>query len=161
MKREVRSTSFSIRRAKKNDAAAVADLLTQLGYPTSAKEMSKRFMSILADRNFGTFVAVSDGRICGMIGLNICRSYEHNDRGGRILGLVIDRSFRRLGIARNLIERAEEFFRENKINRVAVNTHVKRKDAHKFYAALGFTRNGFRFVKELSSRRASRNQARD
>ena len=35
------------------------------------------------------------------------------------------------------------------IRRVAVNTHFERKEAHEFYEKAGYTRNGFRFVKEL------------
>jgi hypothetical protein len=32
---------------------------------------------------------------------------------------------------------------------VAVNTRFERKEAHEFYEKTGYTRNGFRFVKEL------------
>jgi hypothetical protein len=33
----------------------------------------------------------------------------------------------------------------------AVNTRFERKDAHQFYESLGYTRNGFRFVKNLAA----------
>ena len=37
------------------------------------------------------------------------------------------------------------------LTRIAVNTSFERKDAHAFYERLGYTRNGFRFVKNPSA----------
>jgi len=87
--------------------------------------------------------------VCGMIGTFACHSFEHNDLGGRILALVVASDSRRRGIARRLMAAAEQDFAERKIMRIAVNTRFERNDAHQFYEALGYQRNGFRFVKTL------------
>jgi ribosomal protein S18 acetylase RimI-like enzyme len=59
---------------------------------------------------------------------------------------------RRRGIGRALIAAAEKDFAQRAIRRVALDTRLAREDAHKFYESLGYERNGWRFVKQLSVR---------
>ena len=135
-----------------NDAAALARLMWELGYETTKSEMETRMERIAADERYRTFVAVRDGNVCGMIGTLTCPSYEHNDPGGRILALATLSTVRRCGIGRALIATAEHDFVQRGIRRVALNTRLARKVAHKFYESLGYERNGWRFVKQLSVR---------
>jgi GNAT superfamily N-acetyltransferase len=105
---------------------------------------------IATDKRYRTFVALCGGKVCGMIGTVASPSYEHNDPGGRILALITTATMRRHGIGRALIETAEKDFAERGIWRIALNTRLTREDAHNFYESLGYTRNGWRFVKQLS-----------
>lgn len=141
---------FTIRAAEMNDAAALAQLMRELGYETTPSEMQMRMGRISGDECYRTFVAVLDGKVCGMIGTLTCPSYEHNDPGGRILALATLSTTRRRGIGRALIGTAEKDFAQRGIRRVALNTRLAREDAHKFYESLGYERNGWRFVKQLS-----------
>jgi len=141
---------IAIRAAEMNDAAAFAQLMCELGYQTSTAEMRQRLEWILTDARYRTFIAELDNQIAGMIGTLTLRSYEHNDAGGRILTLVIFNRARRRGIGRALIVAAEKDFAQRGVRRVAVDTRLTRKDAHKFYEALGYERNGWRFMKQLS-----------
>jgi ribosomal protein S18 acetylase RimI-like enzyme len=143
---------LTIRVAELNDAAALAQLMRELGYETTKSDMQIRLEGIAADERYRTFVAVHDGKVCGMIGTLTCPSYEHNDSGGRILALAILSTIRRRGIGRRLIATAENDFAQRGIRRVALNTQLAREDAHKFYESLGYERNGWRFVKQLSVR---------
>ena len=145
-----RLLDLSIRVAEPNDAAALAQLMCDLGYETTQSEMQMRMERIGADGCYRTFVAVFDGKVCGMIGTLTCPSYEHNDPGGRILALATLSAMRRRGIGRALVATAEKDFAEMGINRIALNTQLAREDAHKFYESLGYQRNGWRFVKQLS-----------
>ena len=147
-----RLLDLTIRVAEMNDAAALAQLMCELGYQTTKSEMQMRMERIAADDCYRTFVAVLDGKVCGMIGTLTCPSYEHNDPGGRILALVTSSAERRRGIGRALMEAAEKDFVQRGIRRVALNTRLAREDAHKFYESLGYERNGWRFVKQLSVR---------
>ena len=142
---------LTIRPAEVNDAGALAQLMCELGYETSTSEMEIRFERITADDRYRTFVAVSGGKICGMIGTLTSLSYEHNAPGGRILALVTLRAMRRHGIGRALIATAEKDFVQRAIKRVALDTRLAREEAHNFYEALGYERNGWRFVKQLSA----------
>ena len=143
---------LTIRVAEMNDAAALAQLMCELGYETTKSEMQMRMERIAADECYRTFVAVLNGKVCGMIGTLTCPSYEHNDPGGRILALATLSTMRRRGIGRALIATAEKDFAHRGIRRVALNTRLAREDAHKFYESLGYERNGWRLVKQLSLR---------
>jgi len=134
-----------------NDAAALAQLMCELGYETTESEMQMRLERIANDDRYRTFVAVHDGEVCGMIGTLTSPSYEHNDLGGRILALVTLRTTRRHGIGRALIATAEKDFAQRGIRRIALNTRLTREGAHEFYESLGYERNGFRFTKDLST----------
>jgi PhnO protein len=142
---------LAIRFAETADAEALAGLMTELGYATRTSEMTMRLETIAADTRYRTFVAVSNGKICGMIGTFCYFSYEHNNPGGRILALVVSKDAWGVGVGQRLITAAESDFAQRNISRVAVNTHLTRKDAHKFYERAGYASNGFRFVKTLAS----------
>jgi ribosomal protein S18 acetylase RimI-like enzyme len=141
---------LTIRVAEMNDAAALAQLMCELGYETTKSEMQMRMERIAADECYRTFVAVLNGKVCGMIGTLTCPSYEHNDPGGRILALATLSTMRRCGIGSSLVATAEKDFAQRGIRRIALNTRLAREDAHKFYESLGYERNGWRFVKQLS-----------
>ena len=145
-----RLLDFTILAAGMNDVAALARLMCELGYETTESEMQMRMERIATDERYRTFVAVRDGKVCGMIGTLTSPSYEHNDPSGRILALVTLKTMRRHGIGRALIATAEKDFLQRGIRRIALNTRLVREDAHKFYESLGYERNGWRFVKQLS-----------
>jgi ribosomal protein S18 acetylase RimI-like enzyme len=143
-------TEWWIRDAELNDAPELAVLMCELGYKTKRTEMEMRLKSILSNPAYKTFVSIMDDCLCGMIGTLMYSSYEHNDPSGRILALVISSAARRRGIGRALIATAEKDFAQRGIRRVALDTRLTREDAHKFYESLGYERNGWRFVKQLS-----------
>lgn len=146
-----RSTDdVTIRDAQLADCAAIADLVCQLGYETSAVEMQGRLQAVLGNPNYATIVAVTETGVCGMIGTISFPSYEHNDLSGHIIAMVVTKEKRGRGIGRQLIAAAEKEFARKGIRRIAVNTRLTRFEAHKFYEAIGFERNGHRFVKRLA-----------
>jgi len=147
-----RLLDLTIRVAEINDAAALARLMCELGYETTKSEMQMRLQRIATDERYRTFVAVRDAKVRGMVGTLTCLSYEHNDLGDRILALVTSRVMRRQGIGCALIATAEKDFAERGIRRIALNTRLTREGAHEFYESLGYERNGWRFVKQLSVR---------
>ena len=143
------NTECSIRDAQLNDAPELAMLMCELGYETDRIEMETRLALILSNPACKTFVAITDGRVCGMIGTVTYPSYEHSDPSGRILALVTSSATRRRGIGRALVATAERDFAQRGIRRVALSTQLTRENAHKFYDSLGYERNGWRFVKQL------------
>ena len=145
----MREVECRIRGAELNDAAELAILMCELGYETDRTEMATRLELILSNPAYKTFVAIMEGRVCGMIGTITYPSYEHNDPGARILALVTLSAARRRGIGRALITVAEKDLAQRGFRRVSLNTQLTREDAHKFYESLGYERNGWRFVKQL------------
>src|SRR6202030_2529230 len=119
---ETKDVDLSVRTVEARDMEALADLMVQLGYETRASEMQMRMEAIRADKNYATFVAVSKGKVCGMIGTYTCYSYEHNSPSGRILALVVSEKMRGRGVGHALVAAAEQDLAQKNISRVAVNT---------------------------------------
>jgi ribosomal protein S18 acetylase RimI-like enzyme len=141
--------SLTIRDAKLIDAPALAALMCELGYETSNVEMHSRLQTILSNASYSTIVAEVDDKLCGMIGTLTHASHEHNDPSGKIIALVVSRQQRRSGVGRTLVAAAEKDFARRNVSRVTVTTRFERKAAHQFYEALGYSRTGFRFAKNL------------
>ena len=144
-----RVADVTVRAPEAGDMEALASLMTQLGYETRTSEMQMRMETIMANKHYATFVAVSGGEVCGMIGTRISYSYEHNSPGAAILALVVSEKMRGRGVGEALIAAAENDLAQKNIRRLAVYTHFRRTRAHEFYEKLGYTKNGFRLVKEL------------
>lgn len=123
--------------------------MCELGYETTSAEMGRRLKSILRDVSYRTFVAEIDGKVCGMIGTLTHASHEHNDLSGKIVALVVAEKQRRTGVGRALVAAAEKDFAKRKVARMTLTTRFKRQQAHRFYEALGYSRTGFRFAKNL------------
>jgi GNAT superfamily N-acetyltransferase len=125
-----------IRSAKISDAAALALLSAELGYPTTSSEMENRMDRIIADQDHAVFVA-EDRAPIGWIHTCLIVSLE----GGRyteILGLVVTRSHRGSGIGAKLIARAEHWAAEKGCFRIRVRTNIVRTEARAFYKKLGY-----------------------
>ena len=146
---DAKDVDVTIRAVEAADMEALADLITQLGYGTRTSEMQMRMETILANKNYATFVAVSKGKVCGMVGTFTRYTYEHNSPSANIIALAVSKEMRGRGVGHALIAAAEKNLAERNIRRVAVLTRFERKEAHVFYEKLGYTKNGFRFLKEL------------
>ncbi|HJX97662.1 MAG TPA: GNAT family N-acetyltransferase [Chthoniobacterales bacterium] len=140
---------LTVRAPEAGDMEALADLMTQLGYETRTSEMQMRMETIMANKQYATFVAVSEGKVCGMIGTRISYSYEHNNPGAAILALIVSENMRGRGVGEALVTAAENDLTQKNIRRLAVYTHFRRTRAHEFYEKMGYEKNGFRLVKEL------------
>ena len=145
----LRKNNIRIRDANLTDAPELAVLMCELGYETKLAEMETRLQSILSNPAYKTFVAIMDGRVCGMIGTLAYPSYEHNDASGRIIALVVSKQQRRSCVGRALVATAEKDFAKRKVSRVTLTTRFERDGAHRFYESLGYAKTGFRFAKNF------------
>lgn len=139
-----------IRAAKLSDASDLAALMCELGYETTSDEMEARLKSILANARYSTFVAKTGKELCGMIGTLTHMSHEHNDLSGKIVALIVSKKQRHSGVGRALIAAAEKDFARRNVTRLTLTTRFERNEAHRFYEALGYSRTGFRFAKNLA-----------
>ena len=80
---------IAIRSATLADADAIARLMSELGYPTSARQMERRLASILADTSYRTFVASDGHAIVGVVGTRVGPMYEVDDPYGQIMAMVV------------------------------------------------------------------------
>jgi len=141
-----------IRKAIQKDVSQLAILMGELGYPTTTDEMETRFSKISLNPLYNTQVAEKNGVIVGMIGMMLGFSYDKNEDYVRIVALVVDSEYRKLGIGKKLIEKAEEWAKGQGANKMALNSgnRSERDDAHHFYIKQGFEGSATGFYKSLS-----------
>jgi GNAT superfamily N-acetyltransferase len=138
---------FEIRPAAAQDAAALAQLSSQLGYPSSQEHVERRLAAILADDAHVVFVAQtrrmpSNNRpLAGWVHAYVERTLE-SDAMVEVGGLVVEENQRRLGAGRTLMEAVEHWAQENGFVTVTVRANVIRAaaGAHLFYERIGYSR---------------------
>ncbi len=138
--------AVEIRDARPDDAAAIARLLTQLGYPTDGASITRRMERLGDDR---LVVAEADGAIAGLAQLHVSPSLEYDGPAGKLAALVVDEAHRRSGVGRALVEAMEAEARARCCVLLFLTTAERRVDAHAFYGRLGLEYTGRRYAKSL------------
>jgi GNAT superfamily N-acetyltransferase len=128
-----------IRRARPGDAAEMARLSDELGYPMSAEEMERRLAVLLRDQRHLVAVASAGERLLAWMHVEHRSSLERGDRA-ELMGLVVDAGARRYGWGRRLVEAAEDWARERGLMSMTVRSNVVRDGSHAFYERLGYAR---------------------
>ena len=141
-------SSIVLRDAVPADASAIAALVTQLGYTTTAAVMEPRLRRMLSLSHHRIIVAESSGAVIGVAGACVDHGVEV-DTYGRLTALAVDEKWRRHGIGRLLVEHVEHWCRERGADRITLTSGHHRPESHKFYEALGYQATGVRFIKRL------------
>jgi len=126
-----------IRNAKKYDAATLARLAGELGYPTTTAKMKRRLEKLLSNIDHAIFVAELDA-VVGWIHVSVVQSLE-SDQFAEIHGLVVTEAHRNSGIGTQLIAKAEIWAQKKRCRRIRVRTNIKRERTRQFYKILGYT----------------------
>ncbi len=127
------------RKALLADAAVVAELSTQLGYPSSVRQLVDRLVSILDSSEHLVLVAhLPDGEVVGWIHVFLALRIE-SDSFAELGGFVVTERLRSRGIGRALLEVAEKWVERQGIKKLRVRTRSTRRDAQAFYEKLGFS----------------------
>lgn len=137
---EARKTpaNVSIRTAVLDDAASLADLSRQLGYPVEIETLRERLGQIGAARAGQIFVATDGDR--RVVGWTHVMPRMHLEEGAfaEFAGLVVDETVRSGGVGAALLATAETWARENGFKRLRVRSNVIRERAHRFYLREGY-----------------------
>lgn len=130
-----------VRPATAADAPQLALLADQLGYPSTAEQVSARLREILEGPAHAILVAEGkDRRIAGYIEIFPFRTIGSEPRI-EIAGLVVDESCRSQGVGRLLMTHAEDWARAREFKEMGLRSNVIRERAHEFYENLGYRVN--------------------
>jgi GNAT superfamily N-acetyltransferase len=140
---------IKLREARPEDAAAVALLLGELGYPASEQQVAERLGRIAADATTLLLVAEAGGDVAGLASLHVQHIVEADFPGCVYTALVVGERFRRLGIASRLTEAIEAEARKRGCEHLVLGSAHRRADAHAFYETLGYEHSGRRYRKTL------------
>lgn len=130
--------AFRIRRARRGDAEAVANLVKELGYPQGSD--SQTIAWVISHPEIELFVASdSHDKPVGMVTLSYRPQLRLRGRIGTVDELVVAEAWRKKGIGRALLQTVVERARALSIKRLEIVSHVTRQDTNKtFYARCGF-----------------------
>ena len=129
--------------------AALARLVTELGYPTDNASMQRRFAEVSKSGQRVTLVAERDGEICGMLGVDTYRVWHSDEPLGHLATVVVDACYRRQDVGAALLKKAESWLRGNGVHHAVLTSASHRAEAHRFYLQHGYALTGQRFAKTL------------
>jgi GNAT superfamily N-acetyltransferase len=143
-------TSPSIRSAEIKDCPQLAELCTQLGYPSNAGQLEVRLADVLQRSDHAAFVAEVDGCLAGWVHVHVSPGLEV-DRMAVVNGLVVDAALRGRGIGKALMAQAEAWARSQGCKELWLRSNIVRKEAHGFYQSLGYEilKTSYTFRKQL------------
>lgn len=124
-----------IRGARPDDAAALADLSTQLGYPSTEAQVRRR-LCLLEDPERELLVADGSDGVAGFIDVHVQRLVEE-DPFGEVGGLVVAASCRATGLGAALLAAAADWSRARGLERLWIRANLARVGPHEFYEACG------------------------
>jgi GNAT superfamily N-acetyltransferase len=130
--------AIRIRPATTGDAADIARLMPQLGYPATAADALARLRYWAADERSLVLVAELDGALAGLAAVHAIPLLERTGWRGRLVALVVDSACRRRGVAVALIAAAEEHARLLGCLDIEITSARERQAAHALYAAAGY-----------------------
>jgi GNAT superfamily N-acetyltransferase len=142
-------SSVEIRQGVHSDAAPIARLLDQLGYPASVDQVERRLDRLARSEADVLLVAEAAGVVVGLASLHVSPALEYDGDAGKLSAIVVDERHRGRGIARALVQAIEGEARRRGCVLLFLTTAERRRDAHAFYRALGFEETGRRFAKRL------------
>lgn len=76
---------------------------------------------------------------------------RHDDTAAEIKRMRVTKAYRRRGIARLLVEIAEDFCRRSGYSSIVLDTTDRQQPAQRLYESLGYTRTGSRWLEPLQT----------
>jgi N-acetylglutamate synthase-like GNAT family acetyltransferase len=138
-----------VRDAELSDGPAIADLLAELGYPAEPNRVAERLTRLQADSHSRVIVAVTEGRVVGVVAIHAMQPLEHDEQWCELIALVVTEPYRGRGIGTMLVAAAETEARARACAGMVLGSGVWRPNAHEFYRSLGYEQTGARFKKLL------------
>ena len=136
---------------RRDDAGAVANLATQLGYPSSEVQLAERIAQVQGREEAAAMVAEDAGNVVAWVHVELRRTLVA-DQHAQVMALVVDERCRGRGIGAALMAEAERWARKRGANAVRVASRTTREEARRFYERQGYrlTKTSNWFEKELA-----------
>lgn len=98
---------------------------------------------------YAVWVAETEGRVVGLVGVFLHSALEYDGLHGRLLGLVVDEPYRGRGIGERMMAWTEGRLKQRGIDKLTLTSGRQRIEAHELYRRLGYEQPGLRFGKDL------------
>ncbi len=134
---------IKIRKVALCDVKTLLPLISQLGYPISEEQLIAR-LALYQGYNDAAWVALLDDKMIGTIAVHVYDLFHCTERYARIVSLVVDLPYRRLGIGKQLLSYAERYALEKGCSALELTSSLKRLKygSHDFYDSHGYQNDG-------------------
>lgn len=143
--------SLSIRKAEQKDVLSPCGLMEELsGHAITPNQIMDRLQFVEESEFNSLFVCEEDGQVLGLLGFRIRENLEEVSKFGEVSAIVVNTNDRHKGVGRFMIKYAEKLAEEwGCIGTWLTSGFGREEAAHNFYKKLGYTINGYRFIKLL------------
>jgi GNAT superfamily N-acetyltransferase len=138
-----------VHEAVSEDAAAIASLLTELGYPALASDIPGRLKAV-ADAPGRVWVAQEHGVVLGVASVTRLTLLHRPGPVALLSALVVRAHHRGHGVGHALVEAAEHQAAAWGCETLELTSRDDRHVAHRFYAGLGFESGSRKFVRPVA-----------
>ncbi len=129
--------AIHMRPAQATDAAAIATMFTDEGYPAGPSDIVVR-LERFANAHARAIVAEHDGAILGFVAIHALPRFEHDDWIVRILAIVVDAGARERGVGHALMAEADRVAVELDAAFIELTAGHHRPEARQLYESLGY-----------------------
>ena len=140
---------LTIRCAEPEDAFSIADLLGELGYPSTPEFVKEKIHAIAESESDTLLVAETKGLIIGTAHLHIALMLHEKGKLARIMALVVTNKHQGRGVGKKLIAFTESMAQNEGCSKMEVTSAMHREPARRFYEGLSYVEQRRRFVKPL------------
>ncbi len=127
----------ALRLARQSDAAALARLADQLGFPLDEEAARARLRETLGGPDHALIVAESGSRVVGLMELKRLRLFTSR-RQVEVVALVVAEEERGRGIGTRLLEEAERWAEDLRCGKIRLRSRTMRGRAHSLYRRSGY-----------------------
>lgn len=140
---------LTIRPATLSDSAGICAIYqSAMGYASlTDAEVASRMAEMQQRGGYFIYVALEDDKVIGFISTQRSMSMEVAGEYMTVLVLAVDAEYRRQGVGRALMERAEADAAQDGIGYFTLTSGFAREGAHAFYQTLGYEKKSFKFIK--------------
>jgi GNAT superfamily N-acetyltransferase len=138
---------------------SIDDLKRTRRMPEFGESYTQRTLQKVAENNGIIYVAELDAELVGVV-VGIIPEQTKEDqlehvpsKCGEVLELAVKAGYRGRGVGTMLMNKLEEYFKENNCNRSGVGVLFPNKNAHRLYSKLGYKDRSIYMTKDLQEQK--------
>jgi GNAT superfamily N-acetyltransferase len=138
---------------------SIDDLKRTRRMPEFGESYTQRTLQKVAENNGIIYVAELDAELVGVV-MGIIPEQTKEDqlehvpsKCGEVLELVVKAGYRGRGVGTMLMNKLEEYFKENNCNMSGVGVLFPNKNAHRLYSKLGYEDRSIYMTKDLQEQK--------
>ncbi|MDR1781947.1 MAG: GNAT family N-acetyltransferase [Bacilli bacterium] len=136
--------------ARKEDLEIIYQIFIDLeGVILDKERFIKVFLNNINDTNITYLVARDNNEVIAFASIHYHLLLHHVGLVAELEELYVFENYRKQGIARKLVNKIIEEAKKKDCELIELASNIKRKEAHKFYEKIGFSKTHYKFTMKL------------